>query len=126
MKHFQSTRRTFLKCLLFVSSGAFLTSEYPSNSVVHDFWVRYASFFSKNELGSIGSRCLASHNIEKDVPKLLACLPQINKVNVSEASCEIKNLIIKDFKRERTVLIDGWLLSLTEARLAALIFLVNK
>lgn len=77
---------------------------------------------------AIGARYRATHPTESDAGALrdaiLASRPWHARL-VGEAQSSIADLVRVDFEQGRTVVVDGWLLSVTEARQCALFSLAR-
>ena len=85
---------------------------------------------SRNSAKVVGQMYLAQRPQENDTQTLLghllAAMPgsEIYVHDRAGQRAEIKHRISKDFDEGKTVLLDGWLVSLTEARLCAFLALV--
>jgi hypothetical protein len=75
----------------------------------------------------IGRRYLATVPEEADLDLLLAWLPEARDIEqLATGLCNLDAAVADDFDRGRVVLIDGWLLSQTEARAAAVLALIGQ
>lgn len=125
------SRRNMLKQLargglLFVLPAYFVTGS--ASEVLQPLASRLNRFFSSKESARlIGQRYLALAPAEADAALLaarIAVTPQYYLRLASAAEPTLRALILAqqqaDFAEGRTVTVDGWILSLTEARLCAL------
>ena len=72
----------------------------------------------------VGRRYLATAPDESDLDVLLARLPEVGDARqLATDLCHLEAAVAEDFERGRVVLVDGWLLSQTEARAAAILAL---
>lgn len=71
-------------------------------------------------IAAVGEAYLATAPGERDEAVLRAALPPHGADDPEAALAELAPAIAEDFATGRTVVLDGWLLSLTEARVAAL------
>ena len=70
---------------------------------------------------SYRERFPAENNVDALADALLADLPvELGTADADRLNRELKELVQRDFAVERTVLVDGWVLSATEARQCAL------
>jgi hypothetical protein len=89
-----------------------------------------AHILEKDALMEIGKTYLSQVPSEQEVDKLISLL--LLDSNVSESSDAdiinsfLINKISHDFETDKTVIIKGWILSITEARQSALFFLLQK
>jgi hypothetical protein len=84
-----------------------------------------AGFVGAERIGDVGRRYLKLHPEENDRERLVELLiERIGTVDRSESQARLRERIAtavrSDFSEERTVRVASWLLSRTEARLAAL------
>jgi hypothetical protein len=84
----------------------------------------------KETLVDIGKHYLALAPQEKDEDDLVAKLFDGGKLDTSSDEKRITSFlserVTSDFREGKTVMVNGWILSLTEARQCALFYLVNK
>jgi hypothetical protein len=75
----------------------------------------------------VGAAYLAGASDENDEAQLRSLLPTLTAVSADELVDQFGTLqdpVQTDFAEDRTASVDGWILSLTEARAAALVHLV--
>lgn len=68
----------------------------------------------------IGESYLQTHPEEADRDHLLTTLQSEARQNAPRAPCRLDQQVQRDFASDRTVRVNGWVLSHTEARLCAL------
>mgnify|MGYP000025003047 CR=1 FL=1 len=73
-----------------------------------------------------GKKYLSDASGEKDVQELVKRIVKNNGANGSESIQRINEQIADDFENDQTVLVDGWILSVTEARQCGLYSLIQK
>jgi len=73
-----------------------------------------------------GKKYLSDASGEKDVQELVKRIVKNNGANGSESIQRINEQIADDFENHQTVLVDGWILSVTEARQCGLYSLIQK
>lgn len=125
------SRRNVLKQItragLLVVLPAYVVTD-PGTNVLQPLASRLNRFFSSKESAQvIGQRYLAMNPAEADSALLTARIAMTPQYYLRLASADeprLRGLILArqqaDFAESRTVTIDGWVLSLTEARLCAL------
>lgn len=130
-------RRTFIQ--LFLVTGAALSIPYLNNIVDGiglnnplDFPAMLSNFCDEDELLRIGS-AYRKMNPSEDSKEILTRLllkaanqKKVNAVNSSRVGRLIAREVHTDFENDRTVLVNGWVLSPTEARQCALLSLSKK
>jgi hypothetical protein len=84
----------------------------------------------KETLNDIGKKYLTLAPNEKNEDDLVAKLLEGSKIDASSDGKVITTFlteqITNDFREGRTLIVSGWILSLTEARQCALFYLINK
>lgn len=87
---------------------------------------RLTSLFSdRNAAKEVGRRYLVLESNEADIAVLLAALPANEPdINMRTLRAAIQRRRERDFREGNVVLIDGWVMARTEARLCALAALV--
>jgi hypothetical protein len=84
-------------------------------------------FGDRNAAAAIGARYLASHPEDRDGGRILREMALTTRprtrAELHERLCEQH---ARDFADDRTVVVDGWVLSRTEARLCALTALLGE
>lgn len=90
-----------------------------------------AGIFDHATLRQLGASYLAANPTESSIPALTRLLGVGSAVSDSQAdtdrlSGQLQQEVIDDFGSGRTIVIDGWILSLTEARQCALYALRSR
>ena len=73
-----------------------------------------------------GNKYLSAAENEKDEQALVKHILKGNSSSESESMQNINKQISDDFKNDQTILVDGWILSITEARQCGLYSLIQK
>lgn len=85
-----------------------------------------AQFWDKQTIKIIGSKYLL-HSPNENNKQILKHLILVDKsINNSNLEKALKDQIKKDFETENIVIINGWILSITEVRQCALFLLTNS
>jgi hypothetical protein len=84
-----------------------------------------AAIMEGPDIGKIGEAYLNDHSRENTSKKLVKQLRKSIPKGSKDLSDALTLQIQDDFKNERTVMIDGWVLSQTEARQSALFFIAQ-
>ncbi len=74
----------------------------------------------------IGRKYLSESSIDKDEQELAKQILKKNGTQAPESIQRINEQIAEDFKNDQTVLVDGWILSVTEARQCGLYSLIQE
>lgn len=124
-------RRDFLVGL---SSVAVLSAAgtyfYTNRDIDYDPEIAEPFFLSHiwddETIQKIGRKYLSESSIDKDEQELAKQILKKNGTQAPENIQRINEQIADDFANDETVLIDGWILSLTEARQCGLYSLIQE
>jgi hypothetical protein len=107
---------------------ACLSREVARDAIAHNAVARDAIgiFRDRSAAAAIGDAYLAQHPDDRDAPRLLRRLfgddlaQATAGIGREDLHVRLRRQLRQDFAEGRTVLVDGWLLAETEARLCAL------
>jgi len=108
-------RRNFLKNLALF----FLTPSANIAEKENPIFLDYLKNSEPNNYSDVGSSYLTAHPHEANIEKLETLIFYNYQKNNGNMQVFIENSIKRDFYKHKTVIIDGWMLSITEARLLA-------
>ena len=132
------SRRRFLAALGCAGMSLLCVPGYRSQKLLGDvsashLGARLAGVFTHSESAhTVGLQYLRTAHGERDLNTLIrliaSILPGGHRALVVSNDADLRHLlgmqVRRDFEEERTVKLDGWILSLTEARLCAIATLV--
>lgn len=117
------TRRTVLAALA-GAAGACLLPSFGRPSGVERFVAGLLDLVAVPDPFAIGASYLRGHRDDHDADRLLVdVFAEPAESGSQDLFEELRARFRDDFRQERTVAVDGWLLSRTEARLCALLTL---
>ena len=124
-------RRDFLVGLTSVAVlSAAGTYFYTKRDIDYDPEIAEPFFLSHiwddETIQKIGRKYLSESSIDKDEQELAKQILKKNGTQAPENIQRINEQIADDFANDETVLIDGWILSLTEARQCGLYSLIQE
>ena len=85
-----------------------------------------AYIWDENTMLEIGKKYLSEHPDEKSERKLVKILLKKTTSNQQELIESLQQLTREDYVQDHIVMVDGWLLSVSEARQCALYSLIQK
>ena len=117
-------RRSFLRLSASVVAGGLVLSGCEGEHAEVDALDRplLLEMLGPDRVRSLGSRYIAMVPSENSAQALRAAIAQrrSSPLHVAWARTSIEDAVREDFADGRTVIVDGWILSLTEARQCAL------
>jgi len=128
-----NARRGFCKTLLYIAGGSVVSTGCPDSPATRAELVRFLTdqIVHHDIADRIGKKYLRQVNepeqlsLDGLVDSLLSNLQlpvnDLSALSLQDLQTRLTRRVHQDFADEKTVIVDGWLLSATEARLCALV-----